>query len=132
MRITRPVLGLLCVVAGAIPPHVMYAMSEDGNLFNPVLFGLMAVAAVTAFFVFAVSRRLSSSSVGQFAVGVLGCYASFLALLVIALALTGEAAEALMWMPVTVFFGIPFMAPLVVMAWLGSVLVFAAKNNLPE
>jgi len=41
MKLNKRIIGVLCVIFAALPPHVMYAMSEDGNLWNIALLLLL-------------------------------------------------------------------------------------------
>ena len=47
----RKAMGFVCVIAAAVPPYVLYAKFEDGNMRNPGLFLAML----------AVRSRLASS-----------------------------------------------------------------------
>ena len=132
MKWMKRILGLLCVLAGTLPSHVMYARSEDGNLWNLQLFVMMLAAAITSFVAFAVCRLLVDGTVKRLVVGAIASYAAILALLLVAAGVTGDVAETLMWMPVIILFGIPFLAPLVGMSALGSVLMFGNEERKPE
>ena len=125
-------LGLLCVLGGTLPSYVIYAKSKDGNLWNPGLFEMMVVAAITSFLIFAVCRHLLSTAKKRLIAGVIGSYAAFLVVLTVGAGLHGQLAETLMWMPVILLFGIPFMAPLVGMSWLGTRLMFGPMREEPD
>lgn len=107
----------------------MYARSEDGDLWNPGLFGMILVAAVTSFLLFVASRNLAFTARRGFFAGAIASYVSFFVLITVGAALHGQLAETLMWTPVILLFGIPFMAPLVVMSWIGARLVFGPSSD---
>jgi hypothetical protein len=132
MKWMKIIIGLLCVIVGTLPTHVMYAMSEDRNLCNPSLFAMMLLAAVISFTTFAACRILFSAKGKRLLIGVIASYAAMFILLVVATGITGDIAETMMWMPIILLFGIPYMTPLIGMSWLGSVLVFGnGKENAP-
>ena len=124
----RKAMGLVCVIAAAVPPYVLYAKSEDGNMRNPGLFLAMLAAAVTSFVVASVTKRLPSFR-AQLIAGIGGSYLALLGLLFFVAAIQGKVAETLMWTPVILLFGLPFMAPLVGLAWLGSTLIFGLRKE---
>jgi hypothetical protein len=128
MKIARITLGFLCIIAAAIPSHLLYATHEDGNLRNPGLFLAMFIASVTSFAVFSLTKKLPSFT-SQLIAGILGSYLAFLGLVFLIAAITGDTAETIMWTPIIVLFGIPFMAPLVGLSWLSSVLIFGIKKK---
>lgn len=129
MKWIKRILGLICVLAGTLPPYVMYARSEDGNLWNPSLFFMMITAAITSFGAFAVCRFVLDGTVKRLVAGTIVSYAAILIILLAAAGVTGDLAETMMWMPIILLFGIPFMAPLVTMSGLGSVLVLNNGNE---
>jgi len=114
MSIGRMVLGTLLVLAGALVTHVLYAMNEDGNLWNGALFVGVLLAAVVATAVFCGCRRFLSSRWARVLIGVSIIYCVWLAILLI-----GDP-ESGMWLPVIIIFGIPFTAPVLIAAWFSS------------
>ncbi|HOU60098.1 MAG TPA: hypothetical protein PLS59_11715 [Kiritimatiellia bacterium] len=130
MKWTKRILGLICVLAGTLLPHAMYAMSEDGNLWNLQLFVMMLIAAITSFTAFAACRFFLDGTIKRFIIGAIASYAAILILLLAAAGITGEFSEVIMWIPVILLFGVPFMAPLVIMSGVGSLLVMG--NGKPE
>jgi hypothetical protein len=132
MRTKRIILGSICVVAGTLSSQWMYAASSgSGEFLDPNLSKMMAVAAGVVFLVFAASRWLFQSLAAHLILGCLGSYGSLLALVLVVSAGQGGLEETRMWMPVILIIGIPYMAPLVGMTWLGTVLIFP-KRKLPE
>ena len=117
---------------GTVPPHVMYAKSEDGNIWNVSLFAMMLAAAIASFVTFVACRIMLTTKGKRLFIGVIASYLVMLILLLVASGVTGDIAETMMWMPVILLFGIPYMAPLVGMSWLGSVLVFGNEKGEPE
>ncbi len=132
MKTIIRILGVLCVIAGTIPPYLMYAKSEDGNLRNPALFATILVAASISLAVFGVCRLLFTTALKRLFIGAIASYVALLLFLLVAARITGDLAETTMWMPIILLFGIPFMAPLVGMSWLGSILIFGKRNNETE
>jgi len=128
MKIARITLGLLCVIVAALPPYLLYATHEDGNLRNPRLYLAMLIASVTSFAVFSFAKKLPSFKI-QIIAGIGGSYFAFFVLVLLVAAIMGEIAEFIMWSVIIVLFGIPFMAPLVGLSWLSSTLVFGMKKN---
>jgi hypothetical protein len=114
MSIGRIVLGILLLLAGTAVTHVLYAMNEDGNLWNGGLFVGVLLAAVVATAVFGACRRFLSSRWARIVTGVSITYCIWLAIL-----LVGDP-ESGMWLPVIVIFGIPFTAPVLIGAWFSS------------
>jgi len=47
-------------------------------------------------------------------------------------AIIGDLSETMMWMPVILMFGIPYMAPLIGMSLLGNMLVFEDRIEKSE
>lgn len=132
MKSIKVIAGILCVPLAALPPHVMYAMSEDGNLWDIVLFSMMLLAAVVSFVCFAVSRYLFSTKGKRVIAGIFASYTAMLVLLVVSAVITSDLSETMMWMPVILIFGIPFMAPLIGISFLGSTLIFGNKEKSTE
>jgi hypothetical protein len=132
MNWMRRTLGLLCVIAGTLPSHVLYATSKDGDLWNLQLFTTVLVAAITSFVVFAGCRLLPGGTANRLVVGAIASYAAILALLLVWVGVSGEMDETLMWMPVILLVGIPYLAPLVGMSALGSILVFGDRDRQPD
>ena len=132
MKSKKRIIGVLCIIFAALPPHMMYAMSEDGNLWNIHLFSMMLIASVLSFAVFIASRFLFVSKSKWIIAGIFFSYSSILALLITVSAITGDLSETIMWMPVILMFGIPYMAPLVGIALLGNMLIFEDKIKKPE
>jgi hypothetical protein len=114
MSIWRIVLGALPVLSGTVVTHVLYAMNEDGNLWNTGLLVGVLLAAVMATVVFGACRRSLSSRWARILSGVSITYCMWLAIL-----LVGDP-ESGMWLPVIFIFGIPFTAPLLIGAWFSS------------
>jgi hypothetical protein len=127
MKIARITLGFLCIIAAAIPSYLLYAKHEDGNLRNPGLFLAMFIASVTSFAVFSITKKLPSFT-SQLIAGIMGSYLVFFGLVFAIAIITGATAETIMWSPIIVLFGIPFMAPLVGLSWLSSTLIFGIKR----
>ena len=128
MKIVRITLGFLCIIAAAIPPYLHYVRHKDGNLRNPGLFLAMLIASVTCFAVFSLTKKLPSF-MPQLIAGIIGSYIALIGLVFFRAAIIGEIAETIMWSPIIVLFGIPFMAPLVGLSWLGSTLIFGMKKK---
>ena len=110
----------------------MYAKSEDGNIWNFSLFAMMLAAAIASFVAFVACRIMFGTKGKRLFIGVIASYLVMLILLVAASSVTGDIAETIMWMPIIFLFGIPYMAPLVGMSWLGSVLVIGNEKGKPE
>ena len=123
MEPMRILIGLLCVPAGMVLPCALYTLGKGRTSPHPALLAGMAVAAATSFLVFTACRALPPGA-RRGVIGAAASYGAFLVLLSAAASAQGTMAETLMWMPVIVLVGIPYMAPLVAMTWLGSVLVF--------
>ena len=118
--------------AAALPPHYMYAMSEDGNIYNKKLLVMMLIAAVISFIAFSTTRYIFKSNIKRIIAGIIASYAAMLLILVVASSIAGEIAETLMWMPIILMFGAVYMAPLIGISLLGSVLVFGYEKETPE
>jgi len=115
---------------GSIPPYVLYAEGKDGNLLNASLMLAMLFAASVSFLVFALCRYIFPTSLLlQQVIGWSGSYVSFLLLAILVSAMQGNLPETIMWLPIIVLFGIPFMAPLIGMSWLATHLMFGPKRD---
>jgi hypothetical protein len=112
----------------AVPSHLLYAKNEDGNLLNPHVFLAMLIASVTSFLVFSLAKKIPFFLV-QIIVGIGVSYLAFLGVIFLIAAITDEMAETIMWMPIMILVGIPNMAPLVGLSWLGSTLIFGMKKE---
>lgn len=136
-RWARRMTGAVIAIAGAMLSYLPYAMSENADsLFRPFLLFGMLTAAVISFSIFSACLRLLRSAATAFLIGTLGSYLSFgiLVFLTVAAGEQKEFAEAIMWMPLWIAFGVPFMGPLVGCAWVGSIVVFgeAPEDNSPR
>lgn len=121
----KKILGLLCILIGTLPPHVWYARSGSGNLWDLKLYLAILVAAITSFLSFAICRLLLRIPLVRFVAGAIGSYFAMWILIFIISCFTGDSAELKMWWPIFMIFGIPYMAPLVVMSGLGSMLILS-------
>lgn len=108
-------------------------MGEDGNLRNTELFLMMLCASVAAFLTVTGARFIFTVRRTQLIGGSAAAYCLFV-LLVLENALThgvSAFAETVMWLPIMVMFGIPFMAPTVTLAWCGSFLAIRINEGKP-
>ena len=121
-------MGLLCIILATVPPYLLYTRHEDGNLRTHGLFRAMLIASVTCFAVFSLTKKLPSF-MSQLIAGIIGSYIALIGLVFFRAAIIGEIAETIMWSPIIVLFGIPFMAPLVGLSWLSSTLIFGMKKK---
>jgi len=122
------VLTLLCIVVAAVTGQIMCAPLKSGILLSPQVFSIMVIFSCTSFVVFSVTKRIPSS-LAKLLAGIGGSYLVFVGILFIFAAIKGETAEAMMWLPAMMVYGIPLMAPLVGLSWLASTLAFGPKRN---
>ena len=128
MRTARVIiLSLLCIVVAAVPGQIMYAIAAKKNLLDPSFFLGMMIASSASFVVFSAAKLIPSPT-AQLLTGIGGSYLAFIGLVFLAV-FKGEIAEFTLWLPGVIVFGIPFMAPLVGLSWLGSTLVFGVKKR---
>jgi hypothetical protein len=122
MRATITMLpGFPCVVVAAAAGQIMCALLGRGVLLNPEVFFLMLVFSCASFGIFCGARKIASPPI-RAAAGIGGSYLAFLAVIFVFAVLRDEVAEAVLRLPAMLVYGIPLMAPLVGMAWLGSTL----------
>lgn len=129
MKTARIIAGLLCVIAAAVPSYLLYAKHEDGNMRNPGLFLMMLIASVISFAIFSLAKKLPSL-ITQLIAGIFGSYIAIFGLFFLLAAIKGTEAEFIMWSPIIIIFGIPWLAPLVAMSWLSSILVFGINKKI--
>lgn len=127
-RRLRLILGLACIPAGAIPPYVRYSLADSGDFINVSFFMEMLWESAASFAIFSLANLIPRLEV-RIAVGVIGSYAVFWAHYFLSSAAAGYLDEAIMWSYVMVLFSIPYVAPLVGLAWLGSTLVFGRSKR---
>jgi hypothetical protein len=132
MKLVKIISGLICIPLAAIPPHVMYAMSEDGNLWNNTLFSMMLLAAIASFVSFSASRYIFDSSKKRIVVGIIISYGAMLVLLIFFSYLKGDLPETIMWMPIIIIFGVLYMSPLLGLSFLASILIFGNNKKKTE
>ena len=122
---TRTLLGLLCLI---VAPLVSYAMYADGFVFSIGLVIIMLIASGTCFTTFASCQLLIRSTILRFLVGVVGSYVILALLFLAVYAVTGDWPCILMLMPsfLAYFFG--FLAPLVVLSGLGTLLILGSSK----
>jgi len=129
MRTTRiVVLSLLGIVVAAVAGQIMCAPLKRGLLLSPKVFSFMLVFSCTSFAIFCVTKNMPSP-LPQLAAGIGSSYLAFLGIVFIFAAIKDEVAEAILWLPAMLLFGIPLMAPLVGLSWLGSTLVSRVKRR---
>jgi hypothetical protein len=104
----------MALVAGTIATRIFYALTEDGNLLNPALFLLLSGATLIATAAFCAARHFFSTSWIKVTVGVAGSYCAWLIILL------ASGPETAMWLPVIILVGVPFTAPVLIGAWVGS------------
>lgn len=125
MNIGKIVLGTLLVLGGTVATHALYAMSEDGNLWNAALFIGVFVASFVATAVFCACRRFLASRRARVMTGISVIYCIWLVTL-----LAGDP-ESKMWLPVIVIFGVPFTAPVLIATWFASGLFMSSVATKP-
>ncbi len=129
MKTTSTIVpALLCIVVAAVTGQVMCAPLKSGVLLNPQVFSIMVVFSCTSFVVFSVARRIPSP-LAQLLAGIGGSYLVLAGTLFVFAAIKGETAEAMLWLPALIVYGIPLTAPLVGLSWLASALAFGPKRN---
>ena len=131
-RLTRQLFGVVVVSMGAIPPHVMYATSKDGNIWNPSIFGGLLVCSLISFACFAVIRKAGGGRSRQTILGTVASYSIFLLIVIVSSAVAGDIAETVMWLPILLAIGILYMAPLIAMSWIGCQLVYSVGPTKSE
>lgn len=122
-------MGLACVFLGAVPSHVAYVSSNDGNLWDLWHFSVILGAALVCFIVFSVCRLIRGIGKGmRLLLGTVINYALLLLGLFAMAWIDGVIYEIGMWLPVIVIFGIPFFAPTVLMSWFGCKIWFGSDQ----
>lgn len=110
------------------PTSFMQVLKAETS--GPLQLWMMIVAAIASFTVFAVCRWLFSTGTKHRLFGVILSYVVLTVLYLVVGAIEGNLDESIMWLPIALMFGVPFMAPLIFMAWLGSVLAFGKGNTI--
>jgi hypothetical protein len=121
-------VGFLVIVFAAVSGQIMCAPLKKGVLLNPQVFAIMVAFSGASFVVFSVTRNIPSR-LAQVLAGLGGSYLAFLGILFIFAAIKDETAEALLWLPAMIVFGIPLMAPLVGLSWFASTLAFGRNRK---
>lgn len=121
-------VGLLVIVLAAVSGQIMCAPLQRSVLLNPQVFAIMVVFSGASFVVFSVTKNMPSR-LAQVLTGIGGSYLAFLGILFIFAAIKDETAEALLWLPAMIVFGIPLMAPLVGLSWFASTLTFGRNRK---
>ena len=128
----KKVIGLLCVVMGGAQAYANYMMTGNGEAWNPTVALLMTLATGASFVGFATSRKVIHSRLRHFIIGSVASYFWFLILLLIFSAAKGLLSVTVMRLPDFILYGLPYMAPLVVLVWLGTVLMIAKTAESKE
>src|SRR6185436_16808782 len=119
MAALRLLLGLGCLALGCMASGSLYAAGEGGACSGDLML-LVVIAATISSGWFGLCRVLLRSGVQSFVLGAFGSYVLMvLALLVLSWA-RGELAQTQMWLPIIILFGVPFMAPVVLMSGLAT------------
>lgn len=122
------VVSLLGIASAAVAGQIMCAPLKRGILLNPLVFSFMLAFSCTAFVAFSVTRRIPSPLARPIA-GIGVSYLGFALVLLAFAAIKGEVAEFMKWLPGMIVFGIPMMAPLVGISWLGSARALGARKR---
>ena len=126
MKALRMLLALAVLLAAIVPSALLFEPARV--MWGWRLWGALFLAAIFAAALFLVTRRIWPGKLRSLAVGALLAYAVWIGLLV-----AGDPPNDLQWfLAVTIFFIIPFSAPILVGAWFSSgifLAAFAKPNN---
>ena len=129
MKVTsQHLVALLVIVLAAAGGQLMCAPLKKGAVLNPQMFAIMFVFSCAAFVVFSVTKNIQSR-LARVLTGIVGSYLAFLGILFVFAAIKDETAEALLWLPAMIVFGIPLMVPLVGLSWFASTLAFGRNRK---
>lgn len=128
LRKARIIPAIVCLCGGIYTTYAFYSLSETGDLGSYSVLILLTIAALVAVGVFAFMYKTLKNYTKAFFWGTGVVYLSYLLMLVVISAITGDLAAVLMWLPVIALFGIPYMLPLTVMSW-GAVFLCYSEDS---
>jgi hypothetical protein len=114
------ILASVVVLVGAFATYTLYSLGDAGSLQTSndlilVIVGACVIALVVSW----LCRLLAAKTVKHFMLSVAFSYVFYIASVLVFSAVQGAFAETLMWAPVMLLFGISFMFPATLCAWLG-------------
>ena len=133
MKFEKISLSILCILLSPIPSCLL-SSGMNGNVEKSIMdtkpstgvWLWFFIASVISFTVWCLSKQSRDFS-KQLKVGIGGSYAGFLLLFLLCGAYHGQLGETIMWSPIYALFGIPIMAPCVVLSWLASSLLLGFR-----
>jgi hypothetical protein len=129
MIVLRGILGLGCLIGGVLASASLYTASSGDGAYSPDLLGMMGISAALSFGSFALCRRLLPYHSHALVLGSVGSYLLLLAALLIASNMRGELPQTVMWLPIIILVGIPYMAPLVALSGLACTLMCPRRRE---
>ena len=124
IRVLRVILGMGCLVAGVVASGSLYAAADGSADVSTGLQMTMDISAALSFGCFGLFRVLLPSEAHRLVLGTVGSYLLLLATLLVVSWLQGELAQTQMWLPIIILFGIPYLAPLVLLSGLANYLIW--------
>ncbi len=128
--VVRLFSGLGVTLGGAAITSWIYA-SQEGEGLGYYTWGTVALfvlASGLAFGCFLVIHRMAQGKKDLLILGSVSTYFCLIGVFILWLLLRGNAEEV-MWLPVAIFFGIPSFVPIVIAAWLGSMIVLGVPKE---
>ena len=131
MKKITSIFGVMILLIGTLFPYSLYTLSEGkGNSIE--LYLIIFIVAIISFVAFLISHVITSIKILQFIIGTTLSYFFMGIALLIATKITGDYDETIMWFPIIILFGVPYMAPLVLCAFISKVLIINKIRNSNE
>jgi hypothetical protein len=119
-RLPRVTLGLAGILVGVVAAHLLAGDRTHISEFDRNLL----IATGASFLIFTGCKLGSCSVDKQVFLGVGGAYGCVLALLAFDIFLTDEGSNGLIWLPVNFVYFIGRLAPMLLMTFLGTSIIF--------
>lgn len=126
------VFGFLALLASPVMPYFFFVEGEGDTAFQPWLLAGLYITSIVCFIVFASTFEFEWNGLQRFLAGGCFSYVAFVLLIIVGSLITGgmmALAESFMWWPVLALFGIPKIAPLVFLTWLGTEAMFGSERE---
>ena len=125
--VKRIIYGAACVLLSVFAPYWLFAIMQNVDTSNaPPHYGITATAAAVSFALFCIFRLIKATKTRA---GYFGTIASYLAFLLAAFAMSAcdNPPGSIMIWPIVIPVGAVYLAPLVILNYIGSHLIINRK-----
>lgn len=128
--VKRIILGTACVLISVFAPYWIYAIMHDVDTTTaPPHYEMTAVAAAISFAIFCAFRLIKRT---QNRAGCFGTLASYAAVFLVFFTISMfDKSSEMMWWPIMIPVGALYLAPLVVLTFIGSMFIIKPKHAGP-